>query len=171
MIRSLPGIKDKNGKSFEMSVFTPNLFQLIPKKFREEFSFSDRLKLIVRVLRGYRLYMVTNGENLCAYTFLKRNYLHKYAFMRRGDFLINPYYVHPDNRSCGIARKMIEHVMNDLPDHHGRVWAVVKNDNLPSLSVLSKCGFELVGYSEKRLWSHCLTTEKTHLHLFSNKKL
>lgn len=171
MIRTLPFLKDNRRRSYETAVFTSDLFHLLPRQFQSDFTFLDRLKLLLRVWRGYRLYMVIDGEKLCAYTFLKRNYLHKYAFMQRGDFLINPYYVHPDYRGFGLAQAMIAHMVGDLKDSPGRIWAVVKEDNIPSLTVLKKCAFEHIGFSEKHAWSHCLTNDKTHLYLFCHKKL
>lgn len=171
MIKQLKPITTADGRAFETHLFQSNLFTLLPKQISSQFTFSDRIKLLLRVWRGYRLYFLTEQETLCAYTFIKRNYLHKYAFMRKGDLLVNPYYVNPEYRGCGLAQKMLQLVQDDLKEQKGSVWAVVKEDNLPSIAVLKKTGFVQVGYSQKKLWSHCFTKEQTHLHLFTNKPL
>jgi len=158
-------VKELSVPGCKLFVFRPCIFALIPKEFADTFGLLDRIRLSVRVWRGYYLYCVVREHKLVGYTFLKRNYLHKYAFMRRGDLLINPYYVSENMRGQGISTDMLRTILQDHALPRNRIWALVKSDNGPSLTVLKKLGFRNVGWSDKRLWSHHLIQNITHLEI------
>lgn len=155
-------------KIYQVHRMKASLFHLLPRSCRGDFSVAERLKLLLRAWRGYEFYYLMDGTSLCAYTFLKRNYFGKYAFMAKDDYLINPYYVRDEYRGKGLATRMLRAVMTQLPQNHGKIWAVVKDDNQPSIKVLSKVGFQQVGYSIQTGWSHKKTDVPTHLILFSD---
>lgn len=147
-------------------VFTPSLFQLVPKRIRNCFSVTERAKLLLRVLRGYYVYYQTQNDRLVSYCFLKRNYLGKYPFLSKNDVLINPYFVSKDYRGRGLGGKLIDTAIKDTQTAWERVYALVMQDNLPSIRTLEKLQFERIGYSDKRGWSHRITERKTHLPVF-----
>ena len=147
-------------------VFTPSAFRLVPPRIRRSFPVIDRAKLLLRVLNGYYLYYEMDADKLAGYCFLKRNYLGKYAFLQKQDVLINPYYVAPSYRGSGLGGKLIETAIADFETPWKTVYAVVKEDNLPSIRTLEKLSFQKVGYSDKKGWSHRLTERRTHLPVF-----
>lgn len=147
-------------------VFTPSAFCLVPPRICGSFSFIDRAKLLLRVLNGYYVYYETDADKLTGYCFLKRNYLGKYAFLQQQDVLINPYYVAPSYRGSGLGGKLIESAISDSGTPWKTVYAVVKEDNLPSIRTLEKLHFQKIGYSDKKGWSHRLTERRTHLPVF-----
>ncbi len=152
---------------YRMNLFKASLFHLLPKEISDFFSFFDRLKLMLRACYGYYIYYVLDGTELCAYTFLKRNYLNRYRFMKGEHLLINPYYVKADYRGKGIATQMLRRVISTLPSECSRVWAVVEDNNYASICVLEKIGFSHVGFSIKDGWSHKLSHSVSQLLIFS----
>ncbi|MBQ9931043.1 MAG: GNAT family N-acetyltransferase [Firmicutes bacterium] len=149
--------------------FKASLLHLLPRECKGSFPFSERIKLLLRAWRGYYFYYITEGSVLCAYTFLKRNYFGKYAFMGKKDLLINPYYVAPGYRGKGLGTQMLCAVLSQLPEKHGDIWAVVKDDNISSIRALKKAGFQQIGFSSKNGWSHRLSKAETNLIIFCYK--
>lgn len=146
--------------------FTPSVFCLVPPRIKSHFPIYDRAKLLLRVLRGYTVYYQTDGEKMVSYCFLKRNYLGKYAFLKKQDVLINPYYVSPEYRGHGLGGKLLKAAFADREEPWERVYAVVKEENLPSIRTLEKLGFHQIGFSDKSGWLHRLTEKKTKLCVF-----
>lgn len=147
-------------------VFSPSFFRLVPARIKSSFSVFERARLLLRVFRGYFVYYQTDKDKLVSYCFLKRNYLHKYSFLKKDDVLINPYFVSPMYRGQGLGGKLIQTAMEDSNKCWKTVYAVVKEDNLPSIRTLEKLNFHRIGYSDKQGWSHKLTDRKTHLPIF-----
>lgn len=155
-----------NESGFALYAFHPSLFCLVPPRIERCFSMVDYAKLVLRVLRGYTVYYLTDGERIAGYCFLKRNYLRKYSFLKDNDMLINPYYVSPEYRGQGLGGKLIEAAIADQNERWETVWAVVKEENLPSIRTLERLNFSRIGFSEKRRWSHKLTDKGTKLLVF-----
>ncbi len=159
-------IQSDNGSGFAMYAFTPTFFCLLPPRIKRHFSMPDRVKLVLRAIRGYIVYYQTDGEKMVSYCFLKRNYLCKYAFLKNNDVLINPYYVSPEYRGRGLGGKLIKAAIADRNEAWETVYAVVKEDNLPSIRTLEKLDFAKIGFSNKSGWSHKLTDKQTKLSVF-----
>lgn len=157
-------IQPDNDSGLATYVFTPSLFHLVPQRLG--FSLFERAKLLLRVIRGYTVYYQTDGTQMAGYCFLKHNYLSKYAFVRKHDVLINPYYVSPAFRGHGLGGALIRTAIEDTKTSWHRVYAVVKEENIPSLRTLEKLNFTKAGYSEKGLWQHKLTQRQTELPVF-----
>ena len=68
---------------------------------------KERLMLALRSLRGYCYYYCLDHGVVCAYLFLKHNYLGYYSFMTRDDLLINPYKTLPPYRRRGYAATLL----------------------------------------------------------------
>lgn len=147
-------------------VFSSSFLLPVPPAVRNSLSFFERARLLLRVFRGYDVYYQTQNGELASYCFLKRNYLGKYAFLKKKDVLINPYYVVPAFRGRGVGGKLIRIAVEDRATAWETVYAVVKEENTPSIRTLEKLGFEKCGYSDKRGWSHKLTDRKTELPVF-----
>ena len=159
-------IQPDNGSGFAMYAFTPTLFCLLPPRIKCHFSMPDRVKLVLRAICGYTVYYQTDGEKMVSYCFLKRNYFCKYAFLKNNDVLINPYYVTPDYRGRGLGGKLIKAAIADRDEAWETVYAVVKEDNLPSIRTFEKLNFVKIGFSDKSGWSHKLTDKQTKLSVF-----
>ncbi len=146
--------------------FSPSVFRLVPPCIRQCFSAFDKARLLLRIFRGYTVYYLTEGTLPVGYCFIKKNYLGKYRFLTKNDALINPYYINHDFRGAGLGGTLIAAAITDTAATWDSLYAVVKEDNIPSIRTLQKLGFADVGYSKKSGWFHCLTNEPTHLRVF-----
>ena len=149
-----------------LSAFTPSLFCLVPPCIRQCFSAFDKARLLLRIFRGYTVYYLTENTIPAGYCFIKKNYLGKYRYLKKGDTLINPYYVNPDYRGAGLGGKLIAAAIADTTVPWDSLYAVVKEDNAPSIRTLEKLGFAEIGCSKKHGWFHCFTKTPTHLRIF-----
>lgn len=111
---------------------------------------KERLMLAFRSLRGYRYYYCQDHGAVCAYLFLKHNYLGYYAFMKRDDLLINPYKTLPPYRRQGYAAALLHAAVADARRNGQTLYAVVTKDNTASQSALLKAGFQKLGFVEHR---------------------
>ena len=151
--------------------FESSMTHLLPDQhYYAYFSLSDRIKLSLRALRGYRLYSVMYEGEIVSYCFFKKNYMHKYHFMHKKDYLINPYYVTPKYRGNGYGGRLLAAAVADIKDNSSRIWAVVESDNIPSIKTLENLGFQHMGYAKKKYgWEYILTDFPTHLYVFCQK--
>lgn len=154
------------GSNYQMYAFSSSVLHLLPEKLCCCFSGKERLFLLLRAFRGYQIYYLMDGEKPVSYSFFKRNYLHKYAFLQRGEVLINPYFVFPEYRGNGLGGKLLKAAMEDGKKEWSSVWAVVLDDNEPSIRTLQRLGFSDCGFSDVKLWSHRLTKNKTGRRVF-----
>lgn len=76
------------------------------------------------------------------------------------------YQVSHEYRGRGLGGKLIEAAIVDKNEGWETVYAVVKEDNLPSIRTLEKLNFVRIGFSDKSGWSHKLTDKQTKLPVF-----
>lgn len=155
---------EKNG--YALYSFKSTLNCLLPKCLKGSFSIVERCFLLLRVIRGYQIYYYKDQEQVAAYCFLKRNYLRKYAFLKKNEVLINPYYVAPEYRGNGLGGDLLSAALSEIKDGKTAVWGIVLEDNLPSIKTLQKLGFSDCGCSKINFWSHRLTEERTERRVF-----
>lgn len=154
---------------FALYSFSSSVFCLLPKELKPCFSRTEQLFLFFRAIRRYNIYYFLDKNRAVAFCCVKRNYLHKYGFMRRRDVLINPYYVDPRYRGQGLGGKLIEAAMKDGIEEWQTIWAVVCSDNLSSIITLQKQGFIECGFSRIGRWSHSLTKKETCRKVFKKE--
>jgi L-amino acid N-acyltransferase YncA len=115
----------------------------------------------MRAIRGYYLFSLEKNGKMIAYCFLKKNYLSKYPFMEKNDLIVNPYFVCEECRGRKLGEKIVKAALNNMPTDTENVWAIVLNDNIPSIKTLQRIGFELEGYSHVVNSSHHIQQEPT----------
>ena len=109
-------------------------------------SLTERLLLTFRSLKGYSYYYCEECGKVCAYLFLKHNYLGYYTFMKNSDLLVNPYMTLTPYRRHGYASALLKTAVKDATESGHTIYAVVVADNIASQQVLKKEGFLLDGY-------------------------
>lgn len=119
----------------------------VPPPHRQLSTVRERLALVCRSLRGYRYYYCLDKGDVCAYLFLKHDFLGHYSFMRRSDMLINPYKTLPAYRKQGYAAALLRAATSDAAANGIRIYAVVTSDNLASQKALERNGYSRIGYA------------------------
>ncbi len=150
----------------EVIKYQSRLFKADPSEFSEGGgTLSINIRRFFRAIRGYTIYgLKLNGE-IIATAYIKRNYLHKYAFLGKKDSIINPYQTKSAYRNRGYAKQLLKEVIKDNGEWE-HLYAVVRCDNLPSIKCLESIGMKNVGYAKKQLWSYYLSKDKTQLLVF-----
>ena len=154
-------------KSIEYTIteFRPTLFRLAPKEFA--LTKGEKTRLLFRYVTGGYILICINGgakKKIVGYAWLKRNYLNKYPFMEKKDFIINPYYISPEYRNNGYGKALIGEVIKSV---NYKIFAIVETDNVPSISVLKNNGFREKGFLKKEKWgSFNIIDEPTAFILF-----
>ena len=144
-------IKSEDGINYYL--FKPKLFSLYYNekgKHKEEpshrYSLSHKLHMmwyILTVRSGYSiLYLEENGEILSYIIFVKANN----KIIKNCDN--NDYYTiflwtYPEHRSKGLATLMAKTMLQDLHLGYHRFYKTISKDNIPSIRVAEKCGFQL----------------------------
>ncbi len=148
----------------EVDRFASRLFRNPNRKYIAiGFSCADYFKLFLRSLFGkYYIYSISiDGNSAVANVFIKHNYLNKYGFMKKNDMLINPYWTSESYRRRGYARQVLCYMFSDDTVHWENMYAVVENNNLPSIRALVSVGMTFVGVCEKKIWTYHLLPEQT----------
>ena len=154
---------NKKGTIF---LFESSVFGILPKKIKKDFSLVERIKLHLRALRGYCFYFLEIEDKMVAYCFLKRNYLKKYSFMDKNDLIVNPYYVSEEYRGNHFGEIILRASLDNLPANTKNVWAIVLDDNIPSIKTLERIGFNIEGYSYVFHFSHHISDNQTDKYVF-----
>lgn len=143
----------------EIKRFVASFPWILPSKSGAIFPAKKKMQLLYRSIRGYVLYYaIDSDEKWIGYCFLKKNYLNRYTFMKQGDYIISGYYTFPQYRNQGIANKIIARALKEPANS---IWAIVRDNNLPSLSVLKNNGFAEVGFSKEERMKFFLGKEKS----------
>ena len=124
-----------------------SILRPVPSPHRRLSTVTERLALAYRSLKGYRYYYCLDKGDVCAYLFLKHDFLGHYSFMSKSDMLINPYKTLPTHRKQGYAAALLRAAVSDAAENGIRVYAVVTSDNLASQKALERNGFSRIGYA------------------------
>ncbi len=129
-------------------------------------SFLSKCFLRYRSISGIIVYAIMKDDICVANALLKHNYLHRYGFMKKGDMIINPYWTNPDYQRRGYASHLLQGIKNDNKEFWKCVYAVVVKNNIASRRCLETNGFELAGYTSKRLWIYNLKKKETDMFVY-----
>ena len=151
---------------YEVKNYKPSIFKLAPDSIRMKR--NEKIRLMFRYLMGgYQVFCLveTITNKTIGYAWLKKKYLWKYPFMKKNDYIINPYYIMYEYRNRGYGKLLLKSVCTALNKH--KLFAVVKTDNFPSISVLKSCGFTEIGYIKfNKIGKGKVVTETTSSILF-----
>lgn len=142
--------------------YESRLFRFSPKMLSGESTNFDRFRELLRSVRGYVVYALDVEGMIVSTVHIKHNYLHKYLFMEKDDCIINPYWTHKDYRNKGYARMLLKLVINNN-NNWNRLYAVVSENNTPSIKCLEAVGMRRIGYAKKWFWCYKITQESQPL--------
>lgn len=69
----------------------------------------------------------------------------RFPFMRAGDIQVGDTWTDPEMRGLGLATSALEQILVACTDRRHTCWYVVESSNTPSIRVVEKAGFSLVG--------------------------
>lgn len=88
-----------------------------------------------------KLRLFKNGEE-AHYSYVSYK-SYRFPFMRESDIMIGPCYTFDNFRRNGLYLKTLETIINNFPNEC--FWIFAHENNLPSLRVIEKAGFEFYG--------------------------
>ena len=156
-------VKRENGINYYL--FKPSLFSLYydDKDFKHEkepphrFTLSHKLHMmwyIMAIREGYSiLYLEKNGEIISYIIFIKANN-RIIRNCEKNDYYTIFLWTYPEHRGKGMATLMSRAMLQDLQLDYNHFYKTISKNNISSIRVAEKCGFQ----SE----SDCLKTGLFH---------
>lgn len=99
--------------------------------------------------RHYSLFLIYHGEKLVHRSGVFPRYF-RFPFMKSPDLQIGDTWTMPEHRGKGLATFALMKIIESYAESERAVWYVVAEDNLPSIRVVEKAGFDLVGSGTKQ---------------------
>ena len=143
--------------------FTPSVFRLVPEQLKKHFSNKDKRLLLFRFIKGYWIYYLAVGDEICAYNCIKKNYLNRYRFMKKRDVATTPNFTFPDKRGKGYATLLFKSIMNDHAVNWKHWWALIFDWNSSSIAAAQNAGFRKIGYAKQGQFFISCIQEQTDL--------
>jgi RimJ/RimL family protein N-acetyltransferase len=92
----------------------------------------------------FSVFLVHKNHTLVHHSFVFPKFF-RYPFMNSIDLQIGNTWTHPDHRCKGLACYAIQKIVNTISKPGRRFWYVVEKNNYPSIRVIEKCHFKLIG--------------------------
>jgi RimJ/RimL family protein N-acetyltransferase len=100
--------------------------------------------------KNYHIYLIyANDGSLIHRSCVFPKYF-RFPFMINEDLQIGDTYTEEGYRGRGLAKIVLQNIVSNHEKFNGRLWYVVEDDNLPSIKVVEKSGFERYGVGERR---------------------
>lgn len=95
--------------------------------------------------------MTVDGR-LVGFCIVNTDYLKKYTFAKtKKDFIIKPYYVIPEMRGKGFAKRLLSCAIDDLRSQkYNSLFAIVHKDNVHSKKALESVDMKHIGFVSYR---------------------
>lgn len=74
----------------------------------------------------------------------------RFPFMNKDDLQIGDTWTHPEHRGQGLATFALRQVIQERQMTGRKFWYIVEQENKPSIRVVEKAGFNLIGKGMKR---------------------
>lgn len=158
-------VKSEDGINYYL--FKPSLFHLYYKdrkfKHKEEpshrYSLSHKLHMIWYILSvrgGYSiLYLEKNGEIISYIIFIKAN-KKIIKSCKENDYYTVFLWTYPEHRGKGLATLMSKTMLNDLQLKYNCFYKTISKDNISSIRVAEKSGFNIECESIKKGLLHTI---------------
>lgn len=169
-------IKSEDGINYYL--FKPSLFSLYynDKNFMHKdepshrFSLTHKLHMMwymLAVRGGYSiLYLEQNGEILSYIIFVKANN-RIIKNCEKNDYYTIFLWTYPEHRGKGLATLMSKTMLQDLQLGYHHFYKSISKDNIPSIRVAEKCGFQRDSDCAKTRWLHTISrVDNGHQYLY-----
>jgi len=144
---------DLNGIRYSLFLWKPDLRSLVPAGLPlvpyAFWWFMHFFHLFAN--QDYSILVVYTGNSLVHRSCVFPRYF-RFPFMSQDDLQIGDIWTHPEHRGRGIAFIAIKKIV-DLQRKPGRkFWYVVEENNISSIRVIEKVGFQLEGEGGRTKW-------------------
>ncbi|MBR4731757.1 MAG: GNAT family N-acetyltransferase [Lachnospiraceae bacterium] len=132
---------------FSYTLFRPKPWKLFIVCF-QDMTISKRIRFILSSITGDVIYYMMNEKNVyLGYCLLERKNW-RYPFLKKNDYIISPYVINPEYRGMGLGTQLLRNVGNAFTNFAtGRLYAMVKIDNTPSIRAFEKVNATQMGYA------------------------
>lgn len=166
-------IKSENNVNFYL--FKPSIFKLyyddnisleVPAH-RNTFSHKIHMFSYILFGGGYRiLYLEKDGEILSYIAFTKaKDWIVKNS--KKNDYYTIFLWTYPKHRSRGLATIMSKTMLEELSLNYNLFYKTISTENISSIKVAQKCGFELKCNAKKKGFLHTIyENDKGNLYLY-----
>jgi RimJ/RimL family protein N-acetyltransferase len=130
---------------YSMSTWKPSLLQFIPPGLPGKYVFWWLMHYFsIFKNKNYSAVIAKDNSKIVGIIVLSPAYF-RWKFMNNNDLQITNVFVNSDYRGKGIAYQMINHAIKNF-SLTGRVfWYITTQDNIPSMKLSKKAGFQLAG--------------------------
>lgn len=138
------------GLTYTLKVWKPGMFRYVPPH-KEKKYFMYWLFHYCKIFknRSYSAYLLYNDKELVSSCLVVPSY-YKWPFMNRGDVQFTFVMTNPRYKGKGIAGKLIKQAIVDLSASVEGFWYVTDTENVASIRVAEKIGFQCHGSAERR---------------------
>lgn len=163
--KKLKLVKSENGINYHL--FKPSLFSLYYNdknfKHKEEpphrFSLSHKLHMMwymIAIRGGYSiLYLEQHGEILSYIVFVEAN-RKIIKSCGKNDYYTIFLWTYPEHRGKGFATLMSKVMLQDLELNYNHFYKTISKNNISSIRLAEKCGFQLESDCVKTRWLHTI---------------
>ena len=134
------------GLGYFSSIWQPGKFLFKPPNISSSDSIFYILLHYFKIFNNndFAVFLIKNGNQVVHRSFVFPKFF-RYPFMKRIDLQIGNTWTHPEHRSKGLASFAIRQIVDSFKKPGRNFWYVVHKSNLPSIRVIEKCHFTIVG--------------------------
>lgn len=135
---------------YDLKVWKPGIFRYLPPNKDYKY-FMYWLFHYLRIFKNksYSAYLLYNNDELVSSFLIVPSHF-KWPFMQNNDVQFTYVMTNGKYRGKGVAGKLIEKTITDLNQSVDAFWYVTDTENIASIKVAEKIGFQCEGTAERR---------------------
>ena len=135
--RKLLRVYSDNG--FEIFEYSPSFLHLFLYSF-EPLTFQRRVRFLLELLKGYKVYYLVHSDEIVAYCVISRGG-GRYNFAGKNDIVVGPYFVIEEHRGKHYSEQLVSFLLNYPKITYRYAYDWIRYDNIPSIRCAEKVGF------------------------------
>lgn len=130
-------------KDFSYEFFKPKPWKLFLDNF-QQMNLRKYLRFLSSSLAGSEIYYMKNKANTVIGYCLLEGKGWRYPFAGSSDYIISPYVIKEEFRGMGLGTQLLKDIVRNIK-FNGKIFAMVKKNNISSIKAMEKAGFQIVG--------------------------
>lgn len=132
----------------DYKVFHTSIINIFQSPFGKDY-FRRRIRYALQSINKNIVLLLEVDGDIIGYSFLERK-SYRYPFAGKKDWFISPYVINEKYRGRGYGTILLQDSIAFFKENClGSLFALVQNNNKPSLGVFSKFSFPLIGRCKK----------------------